>query len=78
MGNIVQNAPFGSVQPSLMKNLYEVIGIEKILNVKLDIHIINTIGAVKCFLIFDCFRIMIIAITLTVVPKRLHNAAPIP
>ena len=74
----MQNVPVGLTQLDLTKNLYEVMGMEIKLYVKLDIHMINNMGAVKCFLILGLFKIITIAITLTIVPKRLHNAAPIP
>ena len=74
----MQNVPVGLTQLDLTKNLYEVMGMEIKLYVKLDIHMINNMGAVKCFLILGLFKIITIAITLTIVPKRLHNAAQIP
>ena len=74
----MQNVPVGLTQLDLTKYLYEVMGMEIKLYVKLDIHMINNMGAVKCFLILGLFKIITIAITLTIVPKRLHNAAPIP
>ena len=57
IGNILQNTPSGGVQLCFAKNLYDVTDIENKLNQKLEAHMINRMGEVRCFLTFDLFKV---------------------